>query len=251
MADRRIVGGGTMPPPSWRRVMLVALTLIIMAGPVARAAAQARALDHQATVLNGRVVGSAFAIGADLALTNAHVVAGLRPGSAVHLTTEGPGGVAVSARLLAVSNRMDLALLRLPRGFLPAVPRADAPRRPGLAVRAAGVDASAGLGPRMELGGTIVSPRADLPAFGPGLVARVPGVRPGFSGGPLIDREGRLVGMITAIRPGRTAMSDGAAAASGFAPRTARRPVQAEEAFVLRAEAIRAEARRLLAQAGH
>lgn len=251
MIDRRNVGGGAVRPPLWRRALLVALALLVMAGPVTRVAAQARALDHQATVLNGRIVGSAFAIGADLALTNAHVVAGLRPGNAVRLTTEGQGGAAVIARLVAISPRMDLAVLRLPRGFLPAVPGQDAPRRAGLKVRAGGVDASAGLGPRMELSGTILAPHADLPAFGPGLVARVPGVRPGFSGGPLIDGEGRLVGMITAIRPRHAAMRDGATPASGFAPRAARRPVQAEEAFVLRADAIRAEASRLLARSGH
>ena len=40
-----------------------------------------------------------------------------------------------------------------------------------------------------------------LAAFGPGLVAWLPGARPGFSGGPLLDAGGRLVGMVTALRP--------------------------------------------------
>jgi S1-C subfamily serine protease len=232
-------------------VLCVALTLILLAGTAPRAEAQGRALDHHATVLNGAVVGSAFAIAPDLALTNAHVVAGLRPGDPLSLTTEDPGGRSVGARVIAISPRMDLAVLRIPRGFLPVVPARDAPRSPGLRVHAAGVDASggAGLGPRMELSGTVLATHADLPAFGPGLVARVPGVRPGFSGGPLVDGAGRLVGMVTAIRPGRLAQLDRVEPASGFAPRRGPRPVRAEEAFVLRAAEIRAEARRLLAAA--
>jgi S1-C subfamily serine protease len=149
--------------------------------------------------------------------------------------------------VIAISRRMDLALLRTPPGFLPAVPRDDAPGRAGLRVRGAGVDASGGpgAGTRLELAGAVTDPRSELAAYGPGLVVRMPGVRPGFSGGPVLDAEGRLVGMITAIRAGDAAR--GARAASGYAP-LRRRP--ADEAFVLRAAEIRAEARRLLAAAG-
>jgi len=252
MGDRVSVRACGMRPQGWWRVLHLALVLIVLASSVPRADAQERVLDYHATVLNGRVVGSAFAIAADLALTNRHVVAGLQPGDPVHLTAAGPGGPSVRAEVLAISPRMDLAVLRLPRGFLPVVSGQNAPQSAGLRVRAAGVDASggAGLGPRMELGGVVLAPRADVPAFGPGLIARLPGVRPGFSGGPLIDGAGRLVGMLTAIRPARLAQVGRVAAASGFAPRAAAaRSERAEEAFVLRAVEIRAEAGRLLATA--
>jgi CBS domain-containing protein len=108
------------------------------------------------------------------------------------------------------------------------------------------VDASGGpgTGGRLELGGAVVAPRAEIAAYGPGLVVRMPGVRPGFSGGPVLDAEGRLVGMIAAIRASPAA---GAARPSGFAPIRAR---PADEAYVLRAADIRREARRLVPAAG-
>jgi S1-C subfamily serine protease len=142
---------------------------------------------------------------------------------------------------------MDLAVLRLPPDALPSVAAEDAPGRAGLAVRGAGVDASGGpgAGERLELAGSVTRPRADLAAYGPGLVVLMPGVRPGFSGGPVLDADGRLVGMIAAIRAGGA--PGAGAGVSGFAP-LRRRP--ADEAFVLRAGEIRREARRLLAAAG-
>jgi S1-C subfamily serine protease len=208
----------------------------------ARAREARRPLDYHATVLNNGIVGSAFAIAEGVAVTNAHVVRGLAPGAAVQLSTAEGAGARATAWLLAVSPRMDMALLRTPAGLLLQLPAADVPASTGMGVMAAGIDASGGgPGPRLELAGRVVAPAADLPAFGPGLIAWLPGVRPGFSGGPMLDGAGRLVGMVTAIRPGDTA------AASGFAPGRAR---PAEEAYVLRARELRVEAARLLAATG-
>ncbi len=248
MVDRRFAGDrGFLPRSRWVGTLALAAALVLGIGAGLWAEVQARAplraLDHHATVLNGRIVGSAFLIGADLALTNAHVVKGLRSGGEVTLLSDG-GLRKARARVIAVSSRMDLAILRTPSGFLPVVSGRDAPRVAGLAVLGAGVDASGsrGTGPRMELPGSVVDPQTDLGAFGPGLVVRMPGVRPGFSGGPVLDAEGHLVGMITAIR-------SSAGAAPAPAGGAHQRP--ADEAFVLRAAEIRREAERLLRRAGH
>jgi len=227
-------------------VALVAIIVWLSGAPVPEAQeggeSGARAMQHHATVLNGEVVGSAFAIAEGYVLTNGHVVRGLRPGATLALVASGGGGERIVARLVAVSKRMDLALLAVPEGFLPVVSGTDAPVRSGLPVIAAGIDASGTPGlPRRELAGRVIDPHSEVTAFGPGLVALLPGVRPGFSGGPMLDAEGRLVGMIAAIRPARAAPS----AASGFAPVHRGRAV-AEEALVLRAPEVRAEARRLL-----
>jgi S1-C subfamily serine protease len=194
------------------------------------------ALAFHAIVVNGPVTGSAFALADGLAVTNAHVLVDRRPGARVALTAS-IGGARATGTVLAVSPRMDLALVAVPRGFLPVVSGRDAPAAPGRRLTAAGVVAGPrGPGPTLELDGAVASGVFTLPPYGPGLVAAMPGVRRGFSGGPVLDEAGRLVGMIAALRPA----PGGATSATGA-------PLTGTEAFVLSAPALRAEAARLLA----
>jgi S1-C subfamily serine protease len=192
-------------------------------------------LAFHATVTAGPTTGSAFLLADGLAVTNAHVIGDRAPGAEVTLVASAAPGRRAAAEVLAVSRRMDLALLRVPPGFGPVAPGADAPLGRGRGLRAAGVVAEAtGPGRRLELDGAIASEVFTLPPFGPGLVTRMPGVRRGFSGGPVLDAEGRLVGMIAALRPPPGGGAAGATRAGA-------------EAFVLAAPALRAEAARLLA----
>ena len=245
MRERHFAGGVGM---SARRkagvAILFAVVFAVTAGLRADAGSRdaPEPLDYHATLVNGNVVGSTFMIEEGLAVTNAHVVRGLRVGAFVHLVPSTGSRARFEGRLIAVSRSMDLALVAVSSGALALSARGDASPRAGQKVVSAGVDATGGWpAPRLEVSGTVLQPSASQPAFGPGLVARLPGALPGFSGGPLFDMEGRLLGMVTAIRPSRGA----ARPASGFAPRQgiAR---DGTEAYVLRADAIRAEVRRLM-----
>jgi S1-C subfamily serine protease len=187
----------------------------------ARIGSRPAPLDYHATVLIGRVRGSSFAISDGVAVTNAHVLNGRRRGQRVRLVA---GGKRVDAVVLAVSDRMDLALLRVGDGFLPVATGAGR-AGPGGSVVAAGVVArSNGPGKRMTVNGRVSSGRKHLAPFGTGVIAEMPGIRRGFSGGPVFDGGGQLVGMVAALRP----------KGSG------------NDAFILTADAVRAEARRLL-----
>jgi S1-C subfamily serine protease len=227
------------------RISFAIAAYALLAGEPGAAGPAPGAIVYHATVFNGDLVGSAFALSPTIAVTNAHVVEGRQPGGEVRLIASASGTMPATGVILAISRHMDLAILQIPRGFMTPVPGIAPEGVKGEAVVAAGVDASGGAqtGRRLELQGVVSTPRRDIDVFGPGLVAYIPGVRPGFSGGPLLDRSSRLIGMVTAIRD----RSDGASPARGAdASRGTGAEAYADEAYVLRGREIRLEVLRLL-----
>ena len=146
-------------------------------------------------VHNGRGAGAGTIWHSDgLVLTNAHV-AGRGP---LEVTLK--GGATVPARLLASDTERDLAALAVEGGDLPVVELGESTSlRPGQWVLALGhpfgVVAAATAGVVIGAGAPSVDwlpPREDWIAVSLHL-------RPGYSGGPLVDAEGRLVGINTVM----------------------------------------------------
>jgi S1-C subfamily serine protease len=126
-----------------------------------------------------------------LILTNAHVV-GRRS-----LRVTLPGGETLPARLLAYSKSRDLAALSVDASSLPTIALGDSRQlRPGQWVLAMGhpwgVVGAATVGVIIDLG----IPQ-ELSALGRELIQVDLPLRPGYSGGPLVDVGGRLIGINT------------------------------------------------------
>jgi len=149
-----------------------------------------------------------------LIVTNAHVV-GSR---SIHVIL--PDGREVPGLLIAHEPTLDLAALAVDAGGLPAIELGDSRSlRPGELVislghpwgvegaAAAGVVIGVGLGP------------SDSPTSGREWVIASLRLRPGHSGGPMVDSRGRLVGINTMITGPAVAMAVPVHVAKGFLQR--------------------------------
>lgn len=140
--------------------------------------------------------GAGFVLGEDLVVTNAHVVRG--PGEPVVRET---GGRALVASRLGTDPRTDLALLRVPGLEAQALRFSPDPVKIGALVVAIGnplrLDRSVSLGIVSALDRSVPTGRERLA----GLIQHDAAINPGNSGGPLLDADGRVVGVNTARVP--------------------------------------------------
>jgi S1-C subfamily serine protease len=132
-----------------------------------------------------------------LVLTNAHVARGGGGRLGVRL----PGGDAARAERVGEDPRTDLAVIRVEARGLSPLPLADRSLRVGELVIAIGnplgFERTVTLGVVSALHRQLPSPAGPLD----GLVQTDAAVNPGNSGGPLLDAEGRVAGVTTAMVP--------------------------------------------------
>jgi len=237
------------PAPRHRRVSLLQLILALvpLLGACARLPAQEAAGTPAAGIAGASFaavfpagfegvapLGSAVALDERRLITNRHVVRGAER----VMLRRGDGGAEATARVVARSARMDLAVLEAPPGFLAPAPQAVRPPRAGEAVWAAGIP---NVGPAVAAG-QVARPVVTLTGFGQGFTARI-GALLGYSGGPVVDAAGGLLGLTTALpEPGSATLL---AYLSGVDLDGLARGAE-REVFFLGLPAIRAELARLL-----
>ncbi len=159
----------------------------------------ARASPAVVGIERHRGQGSGMALTPDgYVLTNAHV-AGSGGALQVHL----PGGEAARGEVVGADERTDLAVVRVEARGLATLPLVeDRPLRVGELVLAIGnplgFERSVSVGVVSALYRSLPTPRGGLLD---GLVQTDAAVNPGNSGGPLLDAEGRVAGVTTAMIP--------------------------------------------------
>jgi S1-C subfamily serine protease len=163
-------------------------------------AAASETLKIQGFGCGGIVFGSGFPVGPGMVLTNAHVVAGTQ-GTSVR----DAAGRSLSARVVLFDPERDVAILYVPR--LALAPLAEANAHPG--TQGAAIGYPGGGGESVEaavVNGQVQAEGRDI--YGQKLVVRSvwitqARVQPGNSGGPLVDLDGHVVGVIFAASIGQ------------------------------------------------
>jgi serine protease Do len=164
-----------------------------LSGLVARASPAVVGIERR------RGQGSGVVLAQDgYVLTNSHVAG---PGGPLRVRLS--GSTEVPGELVGADHRTDLAVVRSNAGSLTALPLADDHRlRVGELVVAIGnplgFERSVTVGVVSALHRSLPTPRGGLLD---GLVQTDAAVNPGNSGGPLLDAEGRVVGITTAMIP--------------------------------------------------
>ena len=232
------------------KVLPFAAYLLCFSPPLAMATMENRLgpEDLHVEILSGDAIrGSGFFVDGALLVTSAHVLPDPTPGAVVILRR--PDGGRTSGRVAGVSRRLDLAAIVAPDAFRRSSVRPVRSATAAMAVSAAG----SRNGALAVSQGFVSTAVAEIPLYGPGFIAAMPGVGPGFSGGPVVDGTGAVVGMVAAYRQSPRSLAGGRSAfapvKSAFAPvKASRRPSPFDgltEAFVIHADVVLQEARRL------
>jgi S1-C subfamily serine protease len=164
--------------------------MVELSNGMAQAAAKAAAWTVMVEARK-RLPSTGIAFSPNLVLTASHAVQ-----RDENITIAGEDGVQVSARSAGRDPGSDLAVLHID-GALPALPEKSGEARVGQLVLALGRPTAGGieasLGVISAAGGPVRTPRGSLESY-----LRTDAVPlPGFSGGPLVDAAGRLVGVNT------------------------------------------------------
>jgi S1-C subfamily serine protease len=157
--------------------------------------ARAETLKVQGFGCGGIVFGSGFPVGPGMVLTNAHVVAGTQG-----TTVRSSGGRSLTARIVLFDPERDVAILYVPRLALPPLNEAGAQA----GTQGAAIGYPGGGSETAEpavVNGQVQAEGRDI--YGQNLVVRSiwitqAKVQPGNSGGPLVDLNGNVIGVIFA-----------------------------------------------------
>jgi S1-C subfamily serine protease len=172
--------------------------------PDVAARVSASVLKIQGQACDQVQAGSGFVAGADLVVTNAHVVAG-EPRTEVDTND----GRRLSATVVAFDPERDLAVLRVRNLRLFALSFAD-----GSVGATGAVFGHPGGGPLKiapaRIAETVTAAGTDI--YRTGRTSRrvhvlAAELAPGDSGGPLVDQQGRMIGVAFAIDPGQESTS--------------------------------------------
>ncbi len=147
----------------------------------------------------GEGAGSGFIVGGDgVIVTNAHVVEGAE---VINVILD--GGDEETAEILGVDTTDDLAVIKIDRTGLPTAELGDSDSlQVGDAVVAIGTALGLEGGPSVTSGIVSALERSIETETGtllPNMIQTDAAINPGNSGGPLVDADGRVVGINTAI----------------------------------------------------
>jgi serine protease Do len=160
-----------------------------VAAPLAAREVAARVIPSTVLVRCDQSLGSGFVVAPETVLTAAHVVC---PGTESP-TVSTPAGASRPAFVLQKDDGLDLAVMRVPGLDAPALALADASAlAPGDRVMAVGNP----LGLEFTVSEGIVSSPSQI-AYGVSYIQTDVKLNPGNSGGPLVDDQGRAVGVVS------------------------------------------------------